>query len=40
MSENFRLDRKIGFKNMFQTKCINDSVGPLIILRSTRAVQI
>ena len=37
MSENFRLDRKIGFKNMLQTKCINvliDSVGPLIILRS------
>ena len=37
MSEKFRLDRKIGFRNTFYTKCINviiDSVGPLIILRS------
>ena len=37
MSENFRLDRKIGFRNMFYTKCINviiDSIGPSIILRS------
>ena len=37
MSEKFRLDRKIGFRNMFYTKCINvilDSIGPSIILRS------
>ena len=37
MSEKFRLDRKIGFKNTFYTKCINviiDSIGPSIILRS------
>ena len=37
MSEKFRLDRKIGFQNMFYTKCINvimDSIGPSIILRS------
>ena len=37
MSEKLRLDRKIGFQNMFYTKCINviiDSIGPSIILRS------
>ena len=37
MSEKFKLDRKIGFQNMFYTKCINviiDSIGPSIILRS------
>ena len=37
MSEKFRLDRKIGFKNRFYIKCINviiDSIGPLIFLRS------
>ena len=37
MSEKFRLDRKIGFKNRFYIKCINviiDSIGPIIILRS------
>ena len=37
MSEKFRPDRKIGFQNMFYTKCINviiDSIGPSIILRS------
>ena len=37
MSEQFRLDRKIGFQNMFYTKCINviiGSTGPSIILRS------
>ena len=37
MSEKFRLDRKIGFQNMFYTKCINviiDSIGLSIILRS------
>ena len=37
MSEKFRLDRKIGFRNAFYTKCINiiiDSIGPSIILRS------
>ena len=37
MSEKFRLDRKIGFQNMFYTKCINvsiDSIGPSFILRS------
>ena len=37
MSEKFRLDRKIGFRNTFYTKCINaiiDSTGPSIILRS------
>ena len=38
MSKKFRLDHKIGFQNMFYTKCINviiDSIGPSIILRST-----
>ena len=42
MSEKFRLDRKIGFQNMFYTKCINviiDSIGPLIILRSIFFIQ-
>ena len=37
MSEKFRLDRKIGFRNTFYTKCINvtiDSIGPSIILGS------
>ena len=37
MSKKFRLDSKIGFQNMFYTKCINviiDSIGPSIILRS------
>ena len=37
MSKKFRLDRKIGFQNMFYTKCINvinDSIGPSTILRS------
>ena len=37
MSEKFRLDRKIGFRNTFLTKCITviiDSFGPSIILRS------
>ena len=37
MSEKFRLDRKIGFRNSFWTKCITviiDSIGPSIILRS------
>ena len=37
MSEKFRLDRKIGFRNTFYTKYINviiDSIGPSIILRS------
>ena len=37
MSEKIRLDRKIGFRNTFYTKCINviiDSFGPSIILRS------
>ena len=37
MSEKFRLDCKIGFRNTFYTKCINviiDSIGPSIILRS------
>ena len=37
MSKNFKLDRKIGFQNMFYTKCINviiDSIDPLIILSS------
>ena len=36
MSEKIRLDRKIGFQNMFYTKSINviiDSFGPSIILR-------
>ena len=37
MSENFRLDCKIDFQNMFHIKCINFiidtcSIGPLIIL--------
>ena len=37
MSEKFRLDRKIGFRNAYYTKCINviiESIGPSIILRS------
>ena len=37
MSEKLMLDRKIGFRNAFYTKCINaiiDSIGPSIILRS------
>ena len=37
MSEKFRIDHKIGFQNMFYTKCINviiESIGPTIILRS------
>ena len=37
MSKKLRLDRKIGFQNTFNTKCINviiDSIGPSIILRS------
>ena len=37
MSEKIRLDRKIGFRNTFCTKCVNviiDSIGPSIILRS------
>ena len=37
MSEKFRLDRKIGFQNTFNTKCINviiNSIGPSILLRS------
>ena len=37
MSEKFRLDRKIGFQNTFNSKCINviiDSIGPSIILRN------
>ena len=37
MSEKLRLDREIGFRNTFYTKCINviiDSIGPSIILRS------
>ena len=37
MSEKFRLDRKIGVRNTFYTKCINviiDSIGPSIILMS------
>ena len=37
MSEKFRLDCKITFRNTFYTKCINviiDSIGPSIILRS------
>ena len=37
MSEKIRLDRKIGLKNTFYTKCINviiDRIGPSIILRS------
>ena len=37
MSEKFKLDSKIGFQNMFYTKCIHviiDSIGPSIILRS------
>ena len=40
MSEKFRLDRKIGFQNTFNSKCINviiDSIGPSIILRSIYA---
>ena len=37
MFENIRLERIIGFQNMFYTKCINvliNSTGPSIILRS------
>ena len=37
MSEKCRLDRNIGFQNMFYINCINviiDSIGPLFILRS------
>ena len=37
MSENFRLDSKIGFHNTLYTKCINviiESIGPSIILMS------
>ena len=37
MSKKFRLDRNIGFQNMFNTNYINviiDSTGPSIILRS------
>ena len=37
MSEKIILDRKIGFRKTFYTKCINvtiDSIGPSIILRS------
>ena len=37
MSEKIRLDRKIGFQNTFNTKCINviiDSIGPSNILSS------
>ena len=40
MSKKFRLDRKIGFRNTFLTKCITvtiDSIGPSIILRSILA---
>ena len=43
MSEKFRLDRKIGFRNMFYTKCINvinDSIGPSIILRSIVSLRL
>ena len=38
MFDKFRPDRKIGFQNTFDTKCINviiDSIGSSIILRST-----
>ena len=37
MSEKFRIYRKIGFQNIFYTKCIDvitDSIGPSIILES------
>ena len=37
MSQELRLDHKIGFQNTFYIKCINviiDSIGPSIILRS------
>ena len=37
MSEKFRIYRKIGFQNIFYTKCIDfitDSIDPSIILRS------
>ena len=37
MSEKLRLDRKIGLRNTFYTKCINviiNSIGPSIIFRS------
>ena len=43
MSKILRLDRKIGFQNMFYTKCINviiDSIGPLIILRSIVSLRV
>ena len=43
MSEKFRLDRKVGFQNMFYTKCINDiiySIGPSIILWSIYAYSL
>ena len=43
MSEKFKLDRKIGFQNMFYTKCINviiDSIGPSIILRGIFSADI
>ena len=42
MSEKFRIDHKIGFQNMFYTKCINviiESIGPSIILRSIGPVE-
>ena len=42
MSEKIRLDRKIGFRNTFNTKCINviiDSIGPSIILRSIHLIR-
>ena len=37
MSKKLKLDRKIGFQDMFYIKCINviiDNIGPSIILRS------
>ena len=43
MSEKFRLDCKIGFQNMFFTKCLNfiiDSIGPSIILRSIYDIKV
>ena len=43
MFEKIRLDRKIGFQNMFYTKSINviiDSIGPSIILMSIYIVCI
>ena len=42
MSEKFRLFHKIGFQNIFYTKCINvivDSIGPSIILRSIYRIK-